>query len=829
MRGCLITVPLYVAGDRDSRDSGPKTKASKRDSIRLALQSSSWYNSSLATSTRMLLHGRPFKLLMILAVATVLLLPDMWILCGVNSSLFLDVFLTFTLILLTAETMALSATDAAYFMSFLSLMDVVGTASVLLDISFVFGSDSTKTSLFENRAVGMRAFRLSRALRIVRFLPKDADHAGITTVMSAQLAHLVATRVASLTILLIVIIPFFGVFPQQNLPCQFWTDRLSADLEDKRLDDFQEDLNLMTGFFTNGYGPYDICGGKATRSAGQETFKCLTDAKTLSPSWTPPFVEAPQLASALHLHTDTLMISFNMHSCAQVEAAVSLASTMAVVFFMVVCSGAISGIVIKLAVHPLEGMLSIVRQIATTVFRFSEEVGADDGDSDEDSFSEMVQLERVVHKLAIIADLHTRNGIGHIEDMRDEDFGVLSMMRGKNVVEEAKADRSSLGPSTGRKKPKLSHLKLEDHIGMSQEVYMSWSVNCLGMPKVQHLSLALFTIARFHEGESFAASPEEATLKKFVQVLEREYLPNPYHNFSHAVDVLHGVARIMRLMSSEVLLSELEQYSLLIAAIGHDMGHPGVNNGFLSEVGHELALQYNDRSPLENMHCAKLYAVLAQPETDLFVAMSKVQLKEVRKIIIDAILHTDMMSHQAMVKDLQAMYQGNMEVFTENAESNAESNVHTESEIEVLSQPATKVLIMNVILHGADISNTCRSWQVTYAWAHACIDEFFDQGDREKEFGIPVQFLNDRDTLNRPNSQIGFIEFMITPFLAAEVRVLRGLGGMATNLLVNIRKWEELWVQEARPPEEERHKVRTRVEKVQECIDQAMRRASVPS
>jgi cAMP-specific phosphodiesterase 4 len=403
--------------------------------------------------------------------------------------------------------------------------------------------------------------------------------------------------------------------------------------------------------------------------------------------------------------------------------------------------------------------------------------------------------------------------------MRDEDVGVLSMMRGKDVVEEAKADRST-GP-TGRSRPKLSHLKLEDHIGMSQEAYTSWSVNCLGMPKVQKMSLAMFTISRFHEGEGFAASPQEATLKRFVQVLEREYLPNPYHNFSHAVDVLHVVARIMRLITSEVLLSELEQYSLLIAAIGHDMGHPGVNNGFLSEVGHELALQYNDRSPLENMHCAKLYAVLGQPETDIFAAMSKVQLKEVRRIIIDAILHTDMMSHQSMVKDLQATYQANEEVFTENVEA----SVHTESEVEVLSQPGTKTLIMNVILHGADVSNTCRSWEVTYAWANATIDEFFDQGDREKEFGIPVQFLNDRDTLNRPNSQIGFIEFMITPFFAAELRILRGLGGMAANLLVNIRKWEELWVQEARPPEEERHKVRTRVDKVQECIDMALRRA----
>jgi hypothetical protein len=30
----------------------------------------------------------------------------------------------------------------------------------------------------------------------------------------------------------------------------------------------------------------------------------------------------------------------------------------------------------------------------------------------------------------------------------------------------------------------------------------------------------------------------------------------------------------------------------------------GVNNQFLVETTHEVAVKYNDRSPLENLHCA---------------------------------------------------------------------------------------------------------------------------------------------------------------------------------------------------------------------------------
>ena len=44
---------------------------------------------------------------------------------------------------------------------------------------------------------------------------------------------------------------------------------------------------------------------------------------------------------------------------------------------------------------------------------------------------------------------------------------------------------------------------------------------------------------------------------------------------------------------------------MLVAALCHDLGHPGVSNKFLVETRHELAMTYNDRSCLENMSCAR--------------------------------------------------------------------------------------------------------------------------------------------------------------------------------------------------------------------------------
>merc|ERR1719361_1898815 len=63
------------------------------------------------------------------------------------------------------------------------------------------------------------------------------------------------------------------------------------------------------------------------------------------------------------------------------------------------------------------------------------------------------------------------------------------------------------------------------------------------------------------------------------------------------------------------------------------------------------------------MHCAKLYSFIGKRETNVFARLAKEEYKLVRNIVIETILHTDMMGHQQMVKDLQMAYQVNSEVF----------------------------------------------------------------------------------------------------------------------------------------------------------------------
>jgi len=68
---------------------------------------------------------------------------------------------------------------------------------------------------------------------------------------------------------------------------------------------------------------------------------------------------------------------------------------------------------------------------------------------------------------------------------------------------------------------------------------------------------------------------------------------------------------------------------------------------------------------------------------------------------------------------------------------------------------------MKALVHAADIGNPTRPFELAKQWAFVLFKEFFDQGDKEKAFGVEVSMLCDRNTTNFAKSQIGFIGFVV--------------------------------------------------------------------
>lgn len=281
------------------------------------------------------------------------------------------------------------------------------------------------------------------------------------------------------------------------------------------------------------------------------------------------------------------------------------------------------------------------------------------------------------------------------------------------------------------------------------------------------------------------------SLNKFAHSVCNGYLPNSYHNSRHALDVLHAVSRLGQLLPWDRIFDEHERFALGVAAIAHDIGHFGLTNVFLVDMRDDLAVCYNDISPLENMHCSKLFRILSEETTNVFSHLSQLDYGRVRKMIIDAILNTDPAQHVRMLNDLQAVYAGDRDILNGQSSGSLRDGIS-----ELLTSSENKQLVARTLLHGSDLSNPAKPWKITLSWAKAVLDEFFAQGDQEKTLGLTIGMLNDRATVSLPNSQLGFIQFMVAPFVASYARIFRNWWDVLPMLASNVGEWGNMSFEE---------------------------------
>ena len=73
------------------------------------------------------------------------------------------------------------------------------------------------------------------------------------------------------------------------------------------------------------------------------------------------------------------------------------------------------------------------------------------------------------------------------------------------------------------------------------------------------------------------------TAKSFAKELEFRYRDNPFHNFKHGFSVFHFTLIVTTKLAPQIrsLFTDEEFFGHLVACIGHDVDHPGVNNQFL--------------------------------------------------------------------------------------------------------------------------------------------------------------------------------------------------------------------------------------------------------
>merc|ERR1712039_70039 len=150
----------------------------------------------------------------------------------------------------------------------------------------------------------------------------------------------------------------------------------------------------------------------------------------------------------------------------------------------------------------------------------------------------------------------------------------------------------------------------------------------------------------------------------------------------------------------------------------------------------------NDLSVNENMHCAIAYRTLLRPGFNFLDILVTKQRASLRKLVVDIILGTDMSHHKAQTQQV--------------AQAVADKGAD-------VSHWEDSGLGLAVVVHGADLSNVGKPRPIALQWTQRVQEEFFAQGDRERNLGRVLSPLCDRETVETAGSQIGFISFVVRP------------------------------------------------------------------
>ncbi|KAG0289227.1 3',5'-cyclic-nucleotide phosphodiesterase [Linnemannia gamsii] len=345
-------------------------------------------------------------------------------------------------------------------------------------------------------------------------------------------------------------------------------------------------------------------------------------------------------------------------------------------------------------------------------------------------------------------------------------------------------------------------------------------------------------------------------LHRFVIGLRDSYhRSNPYHNFAHAVDVLQAtfyfLCRMGKLPSSGYgyppiattpngeaagalngeadhkdsttdaqetdssaniptdnfsadrdvspaihvsdFLRPEDIFALLVASIGHDVGHPGVNNMFLVNAHTPLAQVYNDRSVLESFHSMALFQVMKKHGFECFdVDSQNRKFMEFRKCVVSTILATDM--------GLHFDYVGKIKEQTERLRLRnlPGGNILKPNQANIDEQE--RLVLCGSLIKCADISNASRPFHVAERWSSVLLQEMCNQADIEKEMavasgsqsvpaGSTKSLANDRGM--QIDSQLGFIHGFAMPLFSSVKEMVPEMGYCVDLLQVNHKIWED--------------------------------------
>lgn len=260
----------------------------------------------------------------------------------------------------------------------------------------------------------------------------------------------------------------------------------------------------------------------------------------------------------------------------------------------------------------------------------------------------------------------------------------------------------------------------------------------------------------------------EILLTKFIISVCENYNRNYFHNFQHAVNVLQMTFILLKNTGTLNKLKPHIVIAVLIAALSHDVDHPGNTNSYEINSMSKYARLYNDVSVLENHHCTLTFELMEH--TGLMKAFKDCHFREIRKTIISCILGTDMSKHNDFINKFE-----HFDITKENLTNE------------------DQIFIGSSFVHFADLSNPIKKFETCFEWSKRISLEFYEQTIKEEIEGLPsLSFMKVHDSLSMCLNEISFITNISIPTWKLFVLKFKNMSFIIDNVNLSLSKWQEI-------------------------------------
>lgn len=158
----------------------------------------------------------------------------------------------------------------------------------------------------------------------------------------------------------------------------------------------------------------------------------------------------------------------------------------------------------------------------------------------------------------------------------------------------------------------------------------------------------------------------------------------------------------------------MTHFSVVLAALVHDVDHLGVSNTQLVTEGHELAGHYENRSVAEQNSTVLSWELLMDSRFDAFrrtIYADQFELKRFRQLMANTVLATDIMD-----KELQLQRRNRWNCAFSVAESQ-----NLGSARENVNRKAT--IVIEHLIQASDVSHTMQHWHIYCKWNERLFEE----------------------------------------------------------------------------------------------------------